>query len=1119
MSQFDEDTFRQPPNQYRPFPFWFLNDDLDEDHIRFALDEFAKENKYGGVVAHPRTGLEVPYLSEAFFQKIEFIVEECKKRDLFVYLYDEYNWPSGVVGGQLLREHPEFRQSYLAFEIFPARKKLEKTLPLEGDIIIKAFGILGGKVKVLDEFIRGGTQFSYSGGFYEIILLFYRKIYRGALFATHCAPGMQGELGYIDLMNEAAIEYFIQTTHERYKARVGHEFGKTIKAMFIDEPSNYEGFQYTETLFSEFKARKNYDLADRLFQLVLPLGDYHHVRYDYHEVATDLYVQAYRKLAHWCAQNKIALTGHLNQEESINQIPTNHGDVYGPLSQMQVPGIDYLTDWNGLDEGLAVSEAANFPGKMISSIAHAHNRDYNIVEIFGGCGWDTTPARLKNTVLWIEALGTAGINVHAAHLSLKGLRKRDFPASHFVQEPWWATYHHFSDLVGRLAYFNTTGTHACPLLLLFPKSTFWVEHVPTRISERFEAFERSFIATGDALLKSHHDFDYLFEDQILSGDLTFGNGSPGACHLGTESYSGIIVPPCSTLPSKILDRLQDFVAQGGILVFVGEIPLHSEARRDDPKNESILRELLGPEIFERRTDEEVTFLNEVYFHQFDDNKKGETVFIPTKVPAKERKLRKNFRFVLDSFSQLADISITGKRNDLVLYNHRVTPREHLYLVVNTSLDSTNLEISFPVVGDLTILDPETGSEYHPQGYEAYASEVDIAVTLEFPGNRGLIFWITKKDAAASLVSPDIPGKMTRTITLKNWTIIPPEKGNNFVLDGLWKVNYLREGPDAFHFPSDNLPVEISPKSFPFGTRLKLNLLKGLILLAKPFLPKGKKQKMARYKDLNSLISLGYKFLKILGLNPKNFGTYSKLDLANALQQKLGINFLSRPFLPGWEYEVEYSLKVDYIPPALELIYEDLDVPIEIIVNNEWLEVPGTPGFVWDRANRIIANFQENLRPGKNSIKIRSVVPNFPDLTPSIHGIEPMVLRGMFQVQKGKIVPLSPSIITSGDDWCKNGFPYYSGALQYETSFNVPRGVQYNQLTVEFPEIKETIQLIVNGRDVGIRAWSPYSFDITPFVQPGENSMIAMIQNTAANFFSKPTSSGMIKSPVLNFLVD
>jgi hypothetical protein len=41
---------------------------------------------------------------------------------------------------------------------------------------------------------------------------------------------------YVDTLNKDAMEEFIKTTHEKYYNIVGHEFGKSIPAIFCDEP-------------------------------------------------------------------------------------------------------------------------------------------------------------------------------------------------------------------------------------------------------------------------------------------------------------------------------------------------------------------------------------------------------------------------------------------------------------------------------------------------------------------------------------------------------------------------------------------------------------------------------------------------------------------------------------------------------------------------------------------------------------------------------------------------------------------------------------------------------------------------------------------------------------------
>ena len=41
---------------------------------------------------------------------------------------------------------------------------------------------------------------------------------------------------YVDVLNKKAVERFIEVTHERYYETLGDEFGKSIPAIFTDEP-------------------------------------------------------------------------------------------------------------------------------------------------------------------------------------------------------------------------------------------------------------------------------------------------------------------------------------------------------------------------------------------------------------------------------------------------------------------------------------------------------------------------------------------------------------------------------------------------------------------------------------------------------------------------------------------------------------------------------------------------------------------------------------------------------------------------------------------------------------------------------------------------------------------
>ncbi|MEO2006552.1 MAG: hypothetical protein ABGY41_20930, partial [Candidatus Poribacteria bacterium] len=63
--------FRDPPREFGMMPFWFWNDDLDENEIRRQIQEFHAKG-FGGFIPHARTGLSrrIGYLTEGYFRLV-----------------------------------------------------------------------------------------------------------------------------------------------------------------------------------------------------------------------------------------------------------------------------------------------------------------------------------------------------------------------------------------------------------------------------------------------------------------------------------------------------------------------------------------------------------------------------------------------------------------------------------------------------------------------------------------------------------------------------------------------------------------------------------------------------------------------------------------------------------------------------------------------------------------------------------------------------------------------------------------------------------------------------------------------------------------------------------------
>ena len=59
-------------------------------------------------VVYARSGLEIEYMGEAWLDFVGHILREARSVGGHIWLYDEYNWPSGSCRGRVPMENPEW---------------------------------------------------------------------------------------------------------------------------------------------------------------------------------------------------------------------------------------------------------------------------------------------------------------------------------------------------------------------------------------------------------------------------------------------------------------------------------------------------------------------------------------------------------------------------------------------------------------------------------------------------------------------------------------------------------------------------------------------------------------------------------------------------------------------------------------------------------------------------------------------------------------------------------------------------------------------------------------------------------------------------------------------------
>lgn len=366
----------------RPVPFWSWNDKLEPDELRRQIGAM-QDAGMGGFFMHARGGLETEYLSEDWFRAVEASVDEAKKRGMQAWCYDENGWPSGFAGGKLL-EDPENRAHYLRFEKKPGFDAAA----------LGVYTLENGHIRRITGAANGISEYL-------------------------CVYDCQNS-STVDILDPRITDAFLALTHEKYFERFGAEFGKGIAGFFTDEPQyfRYET-AYTPVLLTEYKKAYGADILDLLGALFVDCEEAPGFRFRYWRLMNVLYTENFMgRVYRWCIEHNCRLTGHTVEESQLYTQMWCCAGVMPFYEYESIPGVD----WLGRKTGTELAP------RQVSSAAQQLGKKQVLTETFACAGWDVTPKELKRIAEWQYV---NGVNLMCQHLypySIRGQRKRDYPA-------------------------------------------------------------------------------------------------------------------------------------------------------------------------------------------------------------------------------------------------------------------------------------------------------------------------------------------------------------------------------------------------------------------------------------------------------------------------------------------------------------------------------------------------------------------------------------------------------------------------------------------------------------------------------------------------------------------
>lgn len=516
---------------FRPQTYWGWHEYMRDGESEFQIREMKKAG-LGGYVAHARGGLEVPYMGDEWCSSVHVSIETGRELGMIFIIDDEHGWPSGFAGGAVNGRGQHYHQKYLKCE---EKKGAEIKV---GPETLGVYRLLENEMEVLD---------------LNKVLPHETLVH---IFFT-ASPY------YTDLADPNVTQAFIEEAYEPYARLCGEHFGRGVWGVFSDEPQlARENMHWSFALPAAFLSRFGYNLSDYLPCLFYDnISGYKKVRYDYYATLSDMFSLNYAKpIRDWCEKRGLVFTGHTTCEDDFRYQISCSGDTMPFYEYFTIPGIDWL--------GRTAPSVLTI--KQLTSVSAQLNKKRVLSEMFGCSGWNVSFEELR----WI-GVGQImyGIDLMVQHIglySLKGSRKREFPASLFYQQPWWEQFSHFNDYFARMCKLVHISKERINTLVIHPIETAWTlknEHSPATLN----VFTKEYVAFLEKLLLLGINYDLgnctiMQRHGAVSGDKVI---------VGQCTYYTVIIPECGDIAPSTVDLLYDFAVSGGKLIAIGTFPATS----------------------------------------------------------------------------------------------------------------------------------------------------------------------------------------------------------------------------------------------------------------------------------------------------------------------------------------------------------------------------------------------------------------------------------------------------------------------------------------------------------------------------------------------------------------
>ena len=1060
----DPKAFANPPGDTRPAPFWFWNGNIEEAELVRQIREMADKG-VGGFVIAAGAGLRIPYLSQTWFDRVTLAVETAKQNDLYVWFHDAFPHARGLTGGRVVLTEPRHRAQYLTFRETTVQGGQQVDLELPWATVLRAVAVplrrdrsLWEDAEEIDSFIgvdhraQRLRKTSDSHPFFDrqfethdpIQRLYWKAPagrWRVLVFLQQEVRGPDQTGSHFDPLSREAVLTYIRSTFQPYVDLAGKHAGKTIKGFYTTCEAEPPGqLPWSSILPDAYRARNGYDLVSQLPALITPFGpNTARIRYDYFQTLSELLQLSYhRTCAEWAADNKLTFATDVPLFRSAHLDAGHIAGIKGGTEKGHAESPDGACADPSLNPVFAASAARQTGSGRV------------FATVGQGAGWSLSSKDIKSAVDRLAAEGCNIFNPHGFSYTLDGLRKHDGSASQFNQSPHWESYGAVSDYIGRLTYALTSGTRVSRVALLEPGTSLIAHLGHPGQAWRYSGFDSDeeklaerlradWAAILEALPRLGRNFDCLDPAMLAQGKVRGRE-----IHVGDCVYDVLVIPPITNLERDAFELMRDFINNEGTVISVSLLPIE-----DIQEGPSIV------EAISKLSDMEAGRMIKDYMgHELGVHlvNRGNLHLVRTGGCVVENNGTRALGEVLDQVAPKDIIVQTEKRAiGSVLIQERTDDSQRILFLANTAGFGFDAKVAIATDQEHTIerWDLETGDRQPlPTDYE----DGRLTTQLRFEAHSSHLLVSGKSDAKADAKVVE----ETETADL------------GLSIEGGWRLD--PEADNALRL--DRFRMQIDPQDR--GAR-------------------------------NGWASLTHNDGRWASVEPALFseqlGAISQTNVPLTYANEEGQPEVGLPLVVWYRA----TFQADLVPSKLSLVLDRSAIlgDFQVYVNGSRLPNNAfRPTFRYDNSNLTCA-LGRRVTKGKNVIAVRLEVSKLSDGL-----VDAFYLFGKFGVRKWRSDAYRIGVIPERGpfgDLDQNRMPFYAGTVAYTQEVSLKRP-KLDRFSVTFDrDLRDTddvYELSVNGHVIGVRPWSPYTWEgKSSLLKNGRNRITLRVSNTLSRLLT------------------